>query len=192
MRILLLVIFISVAGALAAQSAPIPSPSDSDFVPSDTVAFHYPYYGKRIPPFLGIVAGYDGFSNPCWEAGLIFHVADYYSEEHAWGAITGFAVTYKQSLSNSLKTLEAEAGIYTPFSLGVGFSENFYDGTRAFGFRPFLGTSWYHVQVLAGYSFYSSKQSYISELSRFTVKIRYALPVTRLWKAGITNPGNNY
>jgi len=141
---------------------------------------------------MGVLIGYEGIQNHCWEAGLIFHIADFTSGDHAFGPITGFTLTYKQSLSNSLKTVEAEIGIYTPLSIGFGFNQNFYEGTRTFGFRPFLGTSWYHFQVLAGYNFYSQKQSFIGELDHFTLKIRYAIPVVRLFRSGITNPGNNY
>lgn len=158
---------------------------------TDTIAFHYPYFGTRIPPFFGIVGGYEGFNNPCWEAGVIFHMADYNSD-NAWGSVVGFAATFKKSLKNDLKTIEAEAGIYTPLSIGVGLNANFYQGTRTIGFRPFLGTSWYHLQILAGYNFFSKRQNDLAEIDHFALKIRYVIPVARIYKATIPNPGNNY
>ena len=194
MKALLLVFFISFAGICSAQVVPasVSPGDDTAFIPYDSIPFHYPYYGRRVPPFMGVVIGYEGIvSNViCWEAGVIFHVPQYISDWSS-GPIIGGALTYKQSFSTRLKTIEAELGIYTPFSIGVGFNQNFYEGTRTFGFRPFLGTSWYHFQLLAGYNFYSKKQTFIGEMDQFTLKVRYAIPVTRMFKDQFPNAGNN-
>lgn len=163
-----------------------------DTVASDTVPFHYPYFGPRVPPWMGVTIGYEGYQTNCWEIGLVFHLPEFYSEDYARGPVIGGLLTYKQSFSNRLKTVELEVGAYTPFSIGFGFNENFYEGTQTFGFRPFIGTSWYHLQVLAGYNFYSKRQVDLAELDHFTVKIRYAIPVRRLYRDVTTNPGNNY
>ncbi len=167
------------------------TPSDTLEFSTDTIPFHYPYYGTRIPPFMGIVVGYEGIRNHCWEVGLIFHMPEFNSD-FATGGIIGFAATYKGSLTNDLRTIEAEAGIYCPLSIGVGVNGNFYQGTRTIGFRPFLGTSWYHFQFLAGYNFFSKKRNDLAEIDQFTLKIRYAIPVRRLYKDVTPNPGNNY
>jgi len=165
----------------------------SDTMASDTVPFHYPYLGPRIPPWMGITIGYEGYQTNCWEAGLIFHLPDYNDQSgHKRGVIVGGAFTYKQSFSNRLKTIELEGGAYAPVSIGFGFNENFYGGSRIFGFRPFLGTSWFHLQILAGYNFYSKRTVDIADLDHFTIKVRYAIPVRRLYKEVTTNPGNNY
>lgn len=185
----LLVLFVVTCSAQIEQVAQIPG----DTMASDTIAFHYPYLGPRIPPWMGLTIGYEGYQTNCWEAGLIFHLADYYDESgHRRGVITGGALTYKQSFSNRLKTVELEAGVYAPFSIGVGFNENFYGPSRIFGFRPFVGTSWFHLQILAGYNFYSKRSVDIADLDHFTIKVRYAIPVRRLYKETTTNPGNNY
>lgn len=163
-----------------------------DDINTDTIPFHYPYYGPRIPEYFGVVGGYEGFSTNCWEAGFVFHIGEFYSSVSANGQIAGFMITYKRSFSGRLNTIEAEVGIYTPFAIGFGFNENFYEGSRTFGFRPFIGTSLWHFQAMAGYNFYSSKQSDIAELDHFTVKIRYVLPIVRLFRKDTPNPGNNY
>lgn len=133
---------------------------DSDTNPTvastDTTPFRYPFFGKRVPPFLGMIVGYEGFANPCWETGIIIHYADF-TGYHSFGPIIGFAITYKHSLKNSLHTIEGELGAYAPFSIGIGFNRNYYQGTKTFGFRPFIGTSWYHFQFLAGYNFLFEK-----------------------------------
>lgn len=167
--------------------------SDTLDFDSDTIPFHYPYMGPRVPSWVGIILGYEGVQTHCWETGIIFHLPEYYDRDgRARGVIVGGAVTYKQSFSNRLKTIEAEIGAYAPVSFGFGFNENFYLGTRTFGFRPFIGTSWYHFQLLAGYNFYSKKQADIAELDHLTLKIRYAIPIRRLYVKGTPNPGNNY
>jgi len=187
--VLLLLLFI--CSGVAAQNGNLVGDPEQKVV-YDTIAFHYPYYGKRVPPFLGIVAGYEGYRNNCWEAGIALNMIDTYNPERSNGAIVGFIFTYKQSLENDLKTAEAEAGLYSPFSIGAGFSESFYMGTRTFGFRPFVGTSWYHLQVMLGYNFYSKNRNELAELDNLTVKVRYVLPVVRIFKNRIPNPGNNY
>lgn len=158
---------------------------------TDTIPFHYPYFGPRIPPWFGIVGGYEGWNTHCWEAGVAFHLAEFHSDFKT-GQMVGGMLTYKQSTSGRLKTVELEAGIYTPFSLGLGVNANFYEGSRTIGFRPFVGTSWWHLQVMAGYNFYSKRQSSIAELDHFTLKVRYVIPVARLYKKTTPNPGNNY
>ena len=190
-RSIILMMLVFICSAVSAQNGN-PEADQEQKVVYDTIPFHYPYYGKRVPPFLGIVAGYEGYRNNCWEAGLALNMIDTYSPNRANGAIVGFIFTYKQSLENDLKTAEAEVGVYSPFSIGVGFNENFYRGTRTFGFRPFVGTSWYHLQVMAGYNFYSKNRNDLAELDNLTIKIRYILPVARIFKKRIPNPGNNY
>lgn len=159
---------------------------------SDTIPFHWPYMGKRIPPFLGVTGGINTRGDLFWEAGVMVHLAEYYDENHARGNILGGGLNYKQGLQGaSLKTIELEGGIYTPFTLGIGFNENFYDGRATFGFRPFIGTSWYHFQLMVGYNCYSKRQTAIGELVHFEIKLRYVIPVVRIFHA-IPNPGNNY
>ena len=192
MKMFLLLASLVICGLVNAQVLDNTSPkADTLEFSTDTIPFHYPYYGTRIPPFMGIVAGYEGIRNHCVEVGLIFHMADFNSDR-AWGSIVGLAAMFKKSLTNDLTTIEAEAGIYSPFSIGVGLNGNFYQGTRTVGFRPFIGTSWYHLQFLAGYNFFSRKQNDLAELDKFTLKIRYAIPVRRIYRDVTPNPGNNY
>ena len=188
--VLLVLLLISADGAAQVNTNNEPVPDTLEF-DSDTIPFHYPYYGPRIPPWMGIACGYEGFSHNCWEGGLAFHLPEF-KGDNGFGQMIGGVLTYKQSTSGRLKAVELEAGVYTPFSLGIGVNENFYEGSRTLGFRPFIGTSWYHLQILAGYNFYSQRQSSIAELDHFTIKIRYVLPVRRLYKEVTPNPGNNY
>jgi hypothetical protein len=145
-----------------------------------------------MPPFMGVVIGYEGLHNHCVEGGVVFHMLDVYNDKLPVGNMVGFTLTYKHSLTNPLNTIEAEAGIYSPVCLGFGLSENFYSGTHTIGFRPFLGTAWFHLQILAGYNFYSKKRNDYAELDNFTVKIRYVIPIVRTYRNYVVNPGNNY
>lgn len=182
-----------IGGSCISQTDSIATPGDTIVdINTDTIPFHYPYYGPRVPEYFGIVGGYEGFSHNCWEAGLVFNIGEIYSELGNTGPMAGIMLTYKRSLSGRLSTVEAEVGLYTQLAIGLGFNENFYEGTGTFGFRPFLGTNLWHFQIIAGYNFYSKNRADIAELDHFTVKIRYVLPIVRMFRAATANPGNNY
>ncbi len=164
--------------------------TDSLDVDLDTIPYKYPYLGSHVPPWFGIIGGYEGFRTDCWHAGIVFNLGEIYSEIGR-GDLAGIILNYKRSFSGQLNTFEAELGIYTTLAFGFGFNQNFSDGSRTFGFRPFLGTSLWHFQVLAGYNFYSKNQE-IEELYHFTLQLRYTLPLFEIFKEEIDLVENKY
>jgi hypothetical protein len=186
---LALIISLFFSSLCAAQSDTVVQ--DTAWMDFDTIPFKWPYYGPYIPPWYGVVAGYEGWNLHCWEVGVAFHLANFHSDNKK-GQITGGMLTYKQSFTGRLKTVELEAGFYTPFTIGVGLNENFYEGTATFGFRPFIGTSLWHIQLIAGYNFYSKRQTNISDLDHFTLKFRYVLPVRSFVKSADATHKHSY
>lgn len=153
--------------------------ADTTVYSTDSVEYKYPYYGHWIPPYIGIIGGYEGFKSNYWEAGLVFNIVPSRVTPKT-GAIIGGVVSYKKNFSNSIQAFEAEVGFYSFLSLGVNFNYTFTTIHNTFGVKPFIGISIYHLQFLWGYNLFSDKKNEIQDLRHSTFKIRYSIPLFRL------------
>lgn len=147
----------------------------------DSIEYRYPYFGHHIPPYFGVIGGYEGFKSSYWEAGLIFNIAPVWISSKT-GGIVGGTISYKRNFQNNIQAFESEIGFYSPVSLGLNFNYTFTENHNTFGCKPFIGISVYHLQFLWGYNFFSAKKNEIQDLRHSTFKIRYSLPLLRMDK----------
>ena len=150
------------------------------FWPDSSVIYKWPYFVNHHPPYVGLIGGYEGFNSNYWEVGLVFNIGHGYSSAKT-GAISGMAMSYKQHFTQKTKAIEAEFGIYYLLSFGINFNFHFNSVDQTLGFKPFIGTSFYHFQFLWGYNFFS-KSNAIDNLTHSTFKLRYSIPLLRLDK----------
>jgi len=134
----------------------------------------YPYVKGYAPSFVGLVAGYNFLKAQEIEVGLAIN---YYEGLTHYGMTSGYQLIYKRSLEREQNAIDLELGVYGILSMGIGVNYNFSNDGSAFGFKPFIGTSIYHFQLLYGYNFLSKKKQQWYELPRHSLSIRYVLPL---------------
>jgi hypothetical protein len=134
----------------------------------------YPYIKNYTPAFLGLVAGYNFLKAQEVEAGLTFNFVE---TTTSFGMTGGYQLLYRRSLERELNGIDFEMGIYGLVSMGMGVNYNFSNDVSAFGFKPFIGTSIYHFQLLYGYNFLRKKKQEWYQLSRHSLSIRYVIPL---------------
>ena len=144
------------------------------FIPSK-----WPYFGQNIPAYIGVIIGYEGFKSSYFETGINYNLAPL-TVYPSSGAFAGIQFLYRKNFIHNIQAFEIDIGIYSPVSLGVNFNYNF-DGTNTTrGFKPFIGTSIYRLQIIYGYNIFSDKRNKIVPLNHSTLTVRYEIPVIRL------------
>ncbi|MFK7784556.1 MAG: hypothetical protein AB8B56_05565 [Crocinitomicaceae bacterium] len=134
----------------------------------------YPYAKNYSPAFLGLVLGYNVLKGREVEAGLAYNFVESTTD---FGMTSGYQVIYKRSLERALNAVDVELGVYGLISGGIDVNYNFSSNVSAFGFKPFIGTSIYHFQVLYGYNFIRKKKQEWYNLPQHSLSIRYVLPL---------------
>lgn len=155
--------------------------------------YKYPYLGENIPPYIGVVLGGEGIAYPSILAGLTFNIADSYVPRKT-GGIIGGSLIFKYNIPQSVDTtgfdlpntnwdpywgIQAEIGNYSLVTYGAGYSYFHVGDKGTHAFTPFLGSSFYNVQVLISYSFFNRDKNEIGKLRNGRVGIRYVVPIPR-------------
>ena len=134
----------------------------------------YPYARYYTPSFFGLIAGYNFLKAKEVELGVVYNLAETTTE---FGMTGGYQLVYKRSLERDLNAVDLEMGVYGLISLGVGANYTFAENVSAFGFKPFVGTSIYHFQLLYGYNIVRKKKQEWYQLSRHSLSLRYVIPL---------------
>lgn len=156
--------------------------------------YKWPYYGDNIPPYLGIIVGYEGAAYGSLVGGLAFNIADAYVPRRT-GSMLGGAVMFRYNIPVSMDTtgtaaasedywdpywgLRAEIGNYSTVSYAIGYDFFYGGGYMTHGVTPMIGTSFYNVQLLLSYTFYSRDKNEIGRLRGGRINLRYVLPLPR-------------
>jgi hypothetical protein len=134
----------------------------------------YPYAKNFTLPFIGLVAGYNVLKNQELELGLMWNFGEMRTD---FGMMGGYQLMYRRSIERAVNAVDLEMGIYGLVSVGLGVNYNFSNDISAFGFKPVIGTSIYHFQVLYGYNFIRKKKQEWYNLPQHSLSIRYVLPL---------------
>lgn len=134
----------------------------------------YPYVKGYSPSFVGLVAGYNFLRGQEIEVGLALNS---YEGHTKYGMTSGLQLIYKRALEREQNAIDLELGVYGVVSMGIGMNYNFSNDGSAFGFKPFVGTSIYHFQLLYGYNFLRKKKQQWYQLASHSLSIRYVLPL---------------
>lgn len=134
----------------------------------------YPYVKGYAPAFLGLVVGYNFLKAQEVEIGVSYNLN---GGPTRFGMTSGYQLIYKRSLEREQNAIGLEMGVYGSLSMGIGMNYNFSNDISAFGFKPFIGTSIYHFQLLYGYNFLRKKKQEWYQLSRHSLSIRYVIPL---------------
>ena len=177
MRIILCLVFLSCLEPAFAQDRYY----GSNYDPTEYYDYNeedykrkYPYAKGYSPSFLGLIGGYNFLKPQEIEIGLAYSFNEGITD---FGMTSGYQLIYKRSLEREQNAVDLEMGIYGLVSMGIGVNYSFSNDVSAFGFKPFIGTSIYHVQLLYGYNFIRKKKQQWYQLSRHSLSIRYVIPL---------------
>ena len=134
----------------------------------------YPYIRNYSPSFLGMIAGFNVLKGQEIELGLAYNFGEYQTD---FGMTGGYQLLYKRSLERQTNSVDLELGVYGLVAMGIGVNYNFSETVSSFGFKPFIGTSIYHFQLLYGYNFLRKKKQVWYDLPQHSLSIRYVLPI---------------
>lgn len=144
--------------------------------------YKWPYYGHDIPPYIGVLVGYEGLKTNNIQGGLAFNFVGS-TIDPAIGGMIGGCLLYKQKLNKpSVYSFEAEAGMYGGVVAGINYNYNQTSVKVIHGIKPFVGMTFYNIQIFYGYSFYDSKEDIYAELRHNRITVRYIVPVIKLRK----------
>ena len=165
-----------------------------DIIKEKDGEYKWPYYGENIPPYLGLIVGYEGVAWGSLVGGLAFNISDSYVPRKT-GAMLGGAVMFRYNIPVSIDTtgtaaapedywdpywgLRAEIGNYSTFTYALGYDLFAGGGEMTHGVTPMFGTSFYNVQVMLSYTFYSRDKNEIGRLRGGRINLRYVLPLPR-------------
>lgn len=165
-----------------------------DIIKEKDGEYKWPYYGENIPPYLGLIVGYEGVAWGSLVGGLAFNISDSYVPRKT-GAMLGGAVMFRYNIPVSIDTtgtaaapedfwdpywgLRAEIGNYSTFTYALGYDLFAGGGEMTHGVTPMFGTSFYNVQVMLSYTFYSRDKNEIGRLRGARFNLRYVLPLPR-------------
>lgn len=135
----------------------------------------YPYFKNVSPPLLGLLIGYNIYENHQIEFGLIKSVG--IDGGPPTGILIGSSITYGYNLDKQLHNVAVEWGFYSVVSAGLGLNYNFNTNSQLLGFRPFIGTSIYHIQLLYGYNLFRNSKNSELDLSHHSLEIQVAIPI---------------
>ena len=137
----------------------------------------YPYF-KDTPPLLGLILGYDFTRTNQFEFGFMLNLSE--SDGTRTGVMIGPSLTYKRNFESNINSIDLDIGVYSPLVLGFGINSNFNETDHLLGFRPFIGTSFYHMQITYGYNFFRNKKNENLKLNHHSVQFKLVIPLTRL------------
>lgn len=146
----------------------------------------WPYLGEEIPPYLGIIAGYEGFGTKNFTVGITHNLFMSSAEGDfgKTGARIGYSLYYKRNLqAQQPSSFEIDLGIFYIPSLGININYNIMNAhEHLIGIKPFVGISLYHVDFLYGYCFYQDKKDQLNVLRHNRFTVRLSIPVAKLSK----------
>ena len=176
MRVIICLVFLFVLNGSFAQEYYQPYYSyDYDYTyDKESYKRRYPYAKNYTPAFLGLVVGYNFLKAQEVEAGLTYNFVETTTE---FGMTGGYQLLYRRSLEREFNALDFEMGIYGLVSLGMGVNYNFSNDVSAVGFKPFIGTSIYHFQLIYCYNFLRKKKQEWYQLPQHSLSIRYVIPL---------------
>ncbi len=149
---------------------------------AQTTTSKWPYYGDKIPSYIGVCGGYEGLKTNNFEVGIVSNIKNI-AVTPAVGGMVGGSLFYKKNMSfNNVYSYEVEFGMYSGLVLGLNYNYNVTSVNKIHGFKPFVGLAFYNVQLFYGYSFYNSKDDAKNELRHNRITLRYVLPVIKLSK----------
>jgi hypothetical protein len=128
---------------------------------TDTVFVEYakwPYLNGSIPKHIGITGGFEGFYNRDFEIGICHNIVDTQLEGDIIGTPhIGYNLLYKQRTNNkSIRSIELEIGIFGVFIMGFNFNYNMLLENDFIGFKPFIGLTFFNIELFYGYNFYKN------------------------------------
>lgn len=135
----------------------------------------YPYIKNYTPPLLALQLGYDFFQTNQIELGALINFSDNYDIKT--GSFIGPSLSYKRILDTKTNTIGLGFGFYLPLSLGFDFNYNFNESNHVFGFKPFIGTMLYNIQLLYGYNLFKNKNNNSLNLNHHSLTVRIAIPI---------------
>jgi len=150
-----------------------PSYYDYDYSEEDYER-KYPFAKGYTPAFFGLVVGYNVLKAQEVEAGFAMN---FFEGLNDFGMTGGYQLLYKRSLERDRNAVDLEMGVYGLVSMGIGVNYNFSRDVSAVGFKPFIGTSIYHFQLLYGYNFLRKQKKEWYQLSSHSLSIRYVIPL---------------
>jgi len=137
----------------------------------------YPYF-KDTPPLLGLIIGHDFLQPKQLAFGFMLNLSE--SDGLKTGMMFGPSLTYKRNFETTISTIDLDIGLYSPLVFGFGINSNFNETDHLLGFKPFIGTSFYHMQLTYGYNFFRNSKNEKLKLSYHSVQFKLVLPLTRL------------
>jgi len=137
----------------------------------------YPYF-KDTPPLLGLTTGHNLLQSKQLEFGIMLNFGGNYGFKR--GVMSGPSITYRRNFETTINTIDLDIGLYSPLVLGFGINSNFNETDHLLGFRPFIGTSFYHMQLTYGYNFFRNSKNENLKLSHHSVQFKLVIPLTRL------------
>lgn len=144
--------------------------------------YKWPYLGERIPPYLAITGGYEGFKSSMVTAGIAINPHSVLVTP-AIGGMVGAVVSYKHDLKHpGLYSVESDLGLFGGFCLGVGLNYNKVTNNEIYGVKPLIGLAFYNFNMYYGYNIYADKMDVFKELSHHKFTFRYIIPVVKLVK----------
>lgn len=165
-----------------------------DILKENKGEYKWPYYGDNIPPYLGFILGYEGVAFGSLVGGVAFNIADAYVPRRT-GSMLGGAVMFRYNIPVSMDTtgtaaaaesywdpymgFRAEIGNYSTVSYALGYDFFYGGGNITHGVTPMIGTSFYNIQLLLSYTFYSRDKNQIGRLRGGRINLRYVLPLPR-------------
>lgn len=160
-----------------------------------STGYKYPYYGEKIPPYIGVILGYEGVSYGSLVGGIAFNALDTYFPRKTGNMIGGsFMFRYNLPASDpdtsgldlpddmylgTFSGIRAEFGNYSVVSYALGYDLFFGNGNVTHAFTPMIGTSFYNFQLLLSYSLYSRNANRIARIRAGRVNLRYVIPIPR-------------
>lgn len=149
-------------------------PKVVDGPPRRELKYKWPYF-DHIPPFIGVIVGYEGFKSNYYEVGL---AANFLRDRRITsGGMAGGQLIYKRHFRENIQSYEAEIGWYRLISIGINANYHVGEDRSTFAVKPFIGLCLYNFQVSWGYNFYSNKNNEISSLRHSNFQMKYVIPI---------------
>lgn len=179
MKSLLLPLFILCVSLAHAQDPYEYAPELEDYpARQQHVTYKWPYT-RRVPGYVGLVLGWEGFKSNYYQAGLALNLVEI---QDLPGGMIGGQALYQRHISENLQRFQVEAGFYTLVCGGVNFNYSIQGEHSTFGVKPFIGLSLFNVQFLYGYNFINKKKNQISSLRNSSFEFRFVIPLVSFGK----------
>ena len=142
----------------------------------------WPYFGHNIPPYLALTGGIETFNSHYFFGGLAYHMLMGTVDPNG-AMFAGLRAYYKQNMNDKNNyAFETDLCIMSSIALGLNYSYTHIPGHYVNGFKPFIGLSFFNVQVYYGYCFYKNSLDPEKRLMHNRFTISFNLPVAKLSK----------